>query len=114
MRFGENSGAKPGRPWENETGSYELRFRRPYFRPIQVCWFFEAETLVFFHAACPIFTQNRGFRNLQRTDDSEAEKLRIGVVPDAFGQLRILLFPGRTGSPPRRAPKCGRIIIPTP
>ena len=45
---------------------------------------------------------------LQRAHHAEAEELRVGMIPDALGKLRILDLPGRFGSAPRGAAQLRR------
>jgi hypothetical protein len=68
--------------------------------------------LVSLDAAVPIFREFFGRRNFERTNDAETEELRVGVIPDALWQLRVLHFPRRAGSAARGAPECEGIIIP--
>src|SRR5437764_14883864 len=51
--------------------------------------------LVMFDAVVPIPVHLFRGRKLRRTDQPEAEPLRVGEIPDAFRELRILLFPVR-------------------
>src|SRR6185369_17629867 len=68
--------------------------------------------LVVFDAVGPVFGQLFGRRHFERTNNAEAEELRVRVVPDAFGELRVLHFPGGAGSASGRAAQTGGIIIP--
>src|SRR2546430_3340064 len=68
--------------------------------------------LVFLHAAVPVFGHLLRRRHLQRPNDAEAEELRVGMIPDALGQLRVLHLPRFVGRPPRGAAKLLRRVIP--
>ena len=50
--------------------------------------------LLAFHAVVPNLEQFAGRRDREGTHQAEPEKLGVGEIPDALGQLRVLLFPG--------------------
>ena len=66
---------------------------------------------IFFHAVVPELEQLLWRGHLEGTDDAEAEPLGIGVVPDALGELRILLLPLPTGAAAGGAAQHGKINI---
>jgi hypothetical protein len=41
----------------------------------------------------PVVVHFLSGRHFEGTDDAEAEELGVGVVPDGFGELGVLLFP---------------------
>ena len=49
--------------------------------------------LILLHAAVPVFVHLCRRGCFQRANNSEAQKLGIGVIPDALGQLRVLYLP---------------------
>ena len=49
--------------------------------------------IVFFHAAVPVSLHLLGRRDFQRAHHAEAEELRVGVIPDALRELRVLALP---------------------
>lgn len=51
----------------------------------------------FFDAVVPVAKHFFGGGKFQGADEAEAEPLRVGVVPDAFGKLRVLHFPAWVG-----------------
>ena len=53
-------------------------------------------------------------RNLERANNAEAEELGVGHIPDAFRQLRILLFPRWVRMTSCRAPQFVGSVIPGP
>src|SRR5688572_20362873 len=53
-----------------------------------------------------------GRRNVERTHDAEPKELRIGQIPDALRQLRVLLLPRFVGKSACCAANLLRRIIP--
>src|SRR5688572_17460775 len=53
--------------------------------------------LFLFHAAVPDLEQFLRRRDDERANHTNAQPLRVGVIPDALGQLRVLLFPRLVG-----------------
>src|SRR5436190_7166133 len=64
------------------------------------------------HIVVPGFPDLFRGRNFQRAHNAEAQELCIGQVPDALGQLRILLLPTLVGESARRAAELFRGVIP--
>src|SRR5919108_2296452 len=67
---------------------------------------------ILFHAAVPVLLHLFGWRDLQWPNDAEPEKLRVGMVPDAFRQLRTLALPGFVGGAPGGAAEHRRRFVP--
>src|SRR5947207_692281 len=53
-------------------------------------------------------------RLAQGADDAEAQKLRIGQIPDALRLLWVLLLPAFVGIAPSGAAKPLRLVVPRP
>ena len=67
----------------------------------------------FLHATVPELLHVLFRGRFQRTHDAEAEELRVGVVPDALRELRVLDFPVRVRGAPRGDPEFfSGIIVP--
>src|SRR5579863_6781402 len=68
--------------------------------------------LIIFHTAVPVAVQLIYPGHFHRTHQAETEPLGIGLVPDAFGQLRILLLPVGVGSHAGGAAQHVRRVVP--
>src|SRR5215831_4356595 len=68
--------------------------------------------LVMFLAAVPVSVHLVGARHPRRTNQAEAQPLSVGFVPDALGQLRVLLLPRRVGRDAGSASQHIRRIVP--
>ena len=74
--------------------------------------FFE-EWIILFDAAIPDAVHFFWAGNDEWPNDAEAEELGIGVVPDTFGELRILDFPsGGGGAASGDAEGGGFVVVP--
>src|SRR5581483_3182654 len=71
-----------------------------------------AMLLIALHTAVPVCVHLFGRWNLLGPHQTKAEPLRIGVIPDALRQLRILLLPRRVGCNARAAPAFLRVVRP--
>lgn len=60
--------------------------------------------LIMLHTVVPVAIHGVGVGNLQRPDQTEAQARRVGVIPDALRQLRILLLPACIRCHARSAP----------
>src|SRR5438045_1733602 len=68
--------------------------------------------LVMFDAVIPVPVHIFRCRKLRRTDQPEAEPLRVGEIPDAFRELGILLFPVGVRAHAGRTSHRGSRIVP--
>src|SRR4051794_16146733 len=68
--------------------------------------------LVMFEAAVPVAVHIVGRGEFGGAHETEAEPLGVGHVPDAFGELRVLLLPVGGGGGASGARKCFRRIVP--
>jgi hypothetical protein len=67
---------------------------------------------LFLDTAVPVFEHLLGGWHPQRTNEPKSQALRIGVIPDALGQLWILLLPGRVGCDTGTTSKLLSLIVP--
>src|SRR5579883_1149277 len=63
-------------------------------------------------AAVPIAEHFFGRGQFRRADQAEAEPLRVGHIPDALGELRVLLLPGGVRCDARGAGHQRRGVVP--
>ncbi len=69
---------------------------------------------LFLDPAVPVLLHVLFRRGFERTDDSEAEELGVGVIPDALRELGILDFPvGVGGAACCDSELFGGIIVPS-
>src|ERR1035437_6314630 len=64
------------------------------------------------NAAVPILVHLFGTRNLHWTHQPKTQPLRVGFIPDALRQLRVLLLPARIGSHACTASQLFRPVLP--
>src|SRR2546423_6899584 len=69
---------------------------------------------LFLHTVVPVLIHCLDVRHFERTNQPEAEPLRIGQIPNTLRHLRILHFPGAVGRHARPATRLHGRIVPGP